>query len=270
MKQSLVQRTKQNVINLAKAKLKGRKIGKLKFKREINSIPLKQYGTTYRFSGNVVTIQKLGSFKVRGMSQIPKGEFANAVLVRTASGFFLNVTIFIEAEEIQREGVIGVDFGIKDSIILSDGRKFNWEFSDKNIKRKHRNLSRKKVGSHKHFKAKRKLKRSYEKYTNKKNDAANKFVAMLNRYEKVVIQNENLRGWQNGFFGKKIQSGILGRIKSRIENSTNSIVVDRYEPTTKICPSCLIKNDMPLSQRDYRCDCGFYHPSRDVKAASFS
>lgn len=269
IKQSLLQRTKQNIYNLAKARAKGLKIGALKFAKKVNSIPLKQYNRTYKIENNKIFIVNIGWMKVRGVNQIkPEYEKANAVFVKRASGYFLKVTCFVPRIELPKSGEIGLDFGIKDSITLSDGRKFNWDFKiPKTLKHRQRKASKKKKGSKNRIKANLKVKKLYEKWTNKKNDAANKFTHSLKGYKTVVIQDENLKGWQSGLFGLKIQNGILGRIKDRIKRLSTSKIVGRYEPTTILCPKCLVKNRISLSQRDYSCSCGFYHKDRDVKAA---
>jgi transposase len=269
IKQGILKRTKQNIYNLAKAKAKGLKIGGLKFVKKVNSIPLNQYGKTYKINKYEIYIVGVGWMKVRGSDQI-KSEYekANANLIKRASGYFLQVTCFTPQVELSKCGEIGLDFGIKDSITLSDGRKFNWDFKiPKTLKHRQRKASKKKKGSKNRIKANLKVKKLYEKWTNKKNDAANKFVHSLKRYKTVVIQDENLKGWQSGLFGLKIHNGILGRIKDRIKRLSTSKIVGRYEPTTILCPKCLVKNRISLSQRDYSCGCGFYHKDRDVKAA---
>lgn len=269
IKQGILKRTKQNIYNLAKAKTKGLKVGKLKFVKKVNSIPLSQYGKTYKINKNEIYIVGMGWMKVRGEKQIkPEYEKANANFIKRASGYFLKVTCFVPKIQISKYDEIGLDFGIKDSITLSDGRKFNWDFKiPKTLKHRQRKASKKKKGSKNKIKANLKVKKLYEKWTNRKNDAANKFVNLLKGYKTVVIQDENLKGWQSGLFGLKIYNGILGRIKDRIKHLSTSKIVGRYEPTTILCPKCLTKNRISLSQRDYSCGCGFYHEDRDVKAA---
>lgn len=268
IKQSLIQRIKQNIINLSKAKLKGVKVGSLKFKKEVNSIPLKQFGTTFKIGKNFVSVQNIGKLRVNGLHQIKSDyEIANATLVRKTSGYYILVTVFEKKATIEISGQIGLDFGIKDAIVDSNGEKFNWQFDTKKIKRDHRRLSKKKKGSKNKKKAQKRLGKSYEKVTRQKDDVANKFVSSLKKYEKIVIQDENLKGWQAGLFGKQVQESVLGRIKAKIKNLETSQVINRFLPTTQLCPKCEIKNKIPLSQRDYSCSCGFHHPDRDTKAA---
>ncbi len=89
IKQEIADRLKDNLRALKKLKENGHKVGTLKHKKFVNSIPLKQYNVTYRldFARNRVRIQKLGTFRVLGLRQIPaNAEIANAVLMRKPSG----------------------------------------------------------------------------------------------------------------------------------------------------------------------------------------
>jgi len=86
MRQGIVERIKRGLYSLKRAKEKGIKVGKLSFKSEIRSIPLKQYGITYKISGdkNRVKIQGIKKrFRILGLHQIPKNaELAEAQLVK--------------------------------------------------------------------------------------------------------------------------------------------------------------------------------------------
>lgn len=270
IKQSLYKQSQQNVINLAKAKAKGLKVGKLKFKKEVNRIHLKQFGTTYKIkNNNYISIQGLGKFKVLGLNQILTGDYeiSCADLIKKPSGYYFKIVTYSKKEYIQRDGEIGIDMGIKDTVILSSGEKYNYSFPiPEKLKSKQRRLSKMKKGSRNYVKQLNKIKKDYEKLSNKKNDAANKFVSDLKQYKKVVIQDENLSGWASGFFGKTVSTSILGRIKSRIRNLPTSVMIDRYLPTTKICPKCHARNKLSLSDREYSCSCGFSE-DRDIKSA---
>jgi putative transposase len=267
IKQSICERFVKNIISLSKLKGKGFKIGKLKFKKEVNSVPLKQFGCTYRIIDNkTIRIQSIGELKVNGLEQIVGLEKANAHLIKKTSGYYIKITCYKEKENLETFGNIGIDFGIKDSIVLSDGRKFSWNFEipDK-LKRKQKKLSKKKKGSRNYVKQCKKIEKNYEEYTRKKDDAANKFVSSLKEYSKVVIQDENIVGWHSNLFGKQVQQSILGRIKSRIKNLGTSIIIDRWLPTTKLSPVSGENVEIGLNDRIF-VDRGFSE-DRDIKSA---
>lgn len=86
---------RDNLRALVKLKENGHGVGRLRTKRFVNSIPLKQYGITYSldFARNRMRIHKLGSFRVLGLHQIPcDAEIASTLLIRKPSGCYLHVT----------------------------------------------------------------------------------------------------------------------------------------------------------------------------------
>jgi putative transposase len=220
-------------------------VGALKPKRFVNSIPLKQYGVTYSldFARNRVRIQKLGEFRVLGLRQIPPAaEIANAVLVRKPSGYYLHVTCYLPKEHFRREPVgevVGIDFGVGSKLTLSNGLKIDFEVHEtRRLKRLQRRLTRTKKGSRNRERIRFLLRREYEKLNNKRRDAQNKILAFLKLYKKVVFQDDCIKGWAS-LFGGQVHSSGIGGLKSRLRNSLEeSIVVERFEPTTRECFAC--------------------------------
>jgi transposase len=164
---------------------------------------------------------------------------------------------------------IGIDFGIKDDLVLSNGVKFKTKLEiSKRVKLDQRALSRKIKGSTNHFKQKNKLKKSYEKHNNKKKDAKNKIVNyLITNFGHIGIQDENIKGWHASLFGKQVQQSMMGGIISGLKKSPRTSVIDRYFPSTQLCPSCATLNKFSLSKRVYKCECG-YEKDRDTHAAS--
>jgi transposase len=273
IKQELIQRTWASIKSLSTKKKKGRKkeVGRLKFKSEINSIPLKQYGITYKFDDCKLKIQNCKkAFVIKGLNQIPQeAEFANANLIKKSSGYYLKVTCFLHKEDVIRSNeIIGIDFGIKDDLILNNGIKFKTKLEvSKEIKREQRKLSKKKKGSNNYWKQKQKLAKQWEKQNNKKKDAKNKIISYLkNNFSHIAIQNENIKGWHSGLFGKQVQQSILGGIISELKQLSHTTIIDRFFPSTKLCPECGTLNKLTLADREYICDCG-YSQDRDVHSA---
>lgn len=270
IKQAVFDSVKTNISNLSKAKKKGFKVGKLKFKKYINRIHLKQNGTTFRIKDSCVSVQNIGNLKVRGLHQIkslPQGyEIACADLIKKASGFYIHITCYVPKETVERSGSIGIDLGIKDTVILSDGRKTRVILDyPTDLQRKRRKLSKKTKASNNYIKQLHRVRKSEERFSNRKDDLANKFVASLKNYETVAFQDDNISSWANKF-GKTISCSILGRIKGRLKRLPTSVMIDRYFPSTQFCPDCGCKNKLSLNNRKYECSCG-YKGDRDVKAA---
>jgi len=276
MKQSLIEQTKQNILNLSKAKKKGCKIGRLKFKSQVGSIPLVQFGSTHKIvNGKYIRIQGFGRkrFRVSGLDQIPESvDIANAILISRNGDYYLKITCFVSKEKRIKTGKsIGLDFGIKDNIVDSAGNKYNFRFSEfKLLKKVSRRLNRKRKGSNNRFKQKLLLNKQYEKLTNKKKDAKNKFVSKLvKENDLVVIQDESIAEWKSSRmrgWGRRIQHSIMGGIISSLKDKPETLVIDRYFPSTQLCPNCGVLNKHFLDKRRYSCSCG-YSEDRDIHAA---
>ena len=204
MRQALAERVKQNIINLSKARKKGYKVGKLKFKSRVNSIPLVQFGITHRIENeDYVKIQGFGrkQFKVNGLDQISEdAEIANAVLISRNGDYYLKIICFLPKKEKAKTGKsIGLDFGIRDNVVDSDSNKYSFQFPEpKSLKKASKKLHRKKKGSNNRYKQKLLLGKQHEKLSNKKKDIKNKFVSKLvKENDLIVIQDESIAGWKN-------------------------------------------------------------------------
>ena len=246
------------------------KHGGLKFKSELSCIPLKGMDWKFKSARKVWIMGIKGQMLVRGVEQIPSNsEFANANLLKRADGYFLKITTYQKRKEKENNGKeIGLDLGIKTSIITSEGEKIDLhvEESDR-LKKLQRELSRRVKGSNNRWKTVKKLRKAYQKQTNKKQDKANKIVHRLKAYDRIYMQDENIAGWHRGIFGKQVQHSCLGTVKSKLMALPQTVVLDKFIPTTKLCPRChSVKNDMTLADRVYECSCG-YHEDRDVHAA---
>lgn len=179
---------------------------------------------------------------------------------------------------------LGLDFGIKDNIVTSDGEKFNCNAQEsEQLKFLQKQLHRKQKGSKRYYKLLKQIKCEYEHLSNKKADETNKLISyFLKNYDIIYFQDENLSEWKknkrnrktgkktNCFsFGKQIQSSYLGRVKAKLvslEKCGKSFKIGKWLPTTKFCPNCSCLNNIKLNERTYHCDCG-YSFDRDIHAA---
>jgi len=274
MKQSLRDRTKDNIISLARKKENGEKVGSLEFKSFINSIPLRQYGNTYKITGkNYIKIQGIEQkLKVKGLDQIPKGsDIANAILVHKNGDYYVKITTYQKKEEFKpKNKSIGIDFGIKNQSTLSNGIKINYSIplTDR-LRKLAQDVSRKKLHSNNWYQALTKLRKEYGKANNIKRDIKNKVVSHLKgRYRKVIFQDENIKAWQR-IYGKRIlYTSIGGIIRDLKTKSHTPIIVDKWYPSTKTCSCCgNIKKKNRLSMRIYKCRTCGYKINRDLNAS---
>ena len=281
IKQSIISEVKDSIRGLAVLKEKGHKVGALKFKSVCNCVNLIQFHITYDIDkdGSRIRVQGIHKpFKVCGLEQIPDdAEIANAKFIRKASGLYFHITCYVPKEEkhIPHRSV-GIDFGISDNLVFSDGREpVNIcvpESKGTKLASRRMNKALSHNGNQKsnnHYKRKNKVRKAYEKDKNRRKDLANKAVhEILNNYDFIAIQDEMIHNWHKGIFGKQVQHSAIGVIKEELKNSSGVYVVSRDFPSTQICPECGMLTKHPLKMRSYTCQyCGYHHPSRDEKAA---
>ena len=281
MKQSVVDSVKTNVRSLSNAKKKGLKVGRLQFKKECNEINLKQFGQTYAIKGkNKIRVQNIGILVVNGLEQIDLDavEFANAKLIQKPSGFYIHLTIYSkkQSEILTEKEILCLDMGIKDQLTFSNGVKVNFYVEEsEQLKGLTRKLNRQVKGSNQYKQTLARIKRIYEHYNNKKNDVANKLNSVLRQNYIICFQDELLNQWKRKkskrkfSFGRKIQHGILGRVKDKLKKNTSNHMLESSVPTTQTCPECGCLTKHGLDKREYHCNhCGFENADRDVHSAN--
>lgn len=280
MHRAIIKQKQQDVVNLSKAKKRGRKVGHLRFVSECNCIPiLTGPWLKIQKKGRRITIPGFPKITVYGLDQLktlPEFELADAKFIRKASGFFIHITVMVpkKNETVLKGKSIGLDFGIKDNITTSEGEKFSCIVREsEQLKLLQKQLHRKQKGSKRYWRLRNQIGREYEHLTNQKNDAANKLVhKLLKENDCVYFQDEQLAKWKsyNRGFARVIQHSYLGRVKMRLishQEDYESFMISRWAPTTKFCFNCESKYDISLSERSFTCpQCG-YIEDRDVHAA---
>ena len=275
MKQSVIQGIKHSIKGLAALKKHNHTVGSLRYKSDYVSIDLQQHRVTYRFYDmNHIWLQGFNErIRIKGANQfwnIPGIEFANAKLLNLPDGYYLAITTYKSkgGETRKYKTEIGIDMGIKTTITTSDGRKYKVLIEEsERIKKCQRLIARRKKGSSNRYKARKLLQRAYQKLTSRKEDTANKIVHELLEHERVYMQDENLKCWHKGLFGRTVQHSILGLVKAKLMKNERVIVLSSREPTTKYCPVCgNLNKNITLADRVYECECG-YHEDRDIHAA---
>lgn len=277
-RQDIHKSTLSNIRGLSASKKNGNKIGKLKFKSEYNSIDLSQYDQTHKLVDKHYI--KLNGFKkpirVNGLRQINKDyEIANAKLIKKASGYYVNLTCYLNIKSHnlghvkQMKPSIGIDMGIKTTVTTSDGDKYDISIREsEHLKRLQRKLSKQVKGSKNRWKTIIKIRREYEKLTNRRKDKVNKIVShLLSCHQIICMQDENIKGWHKGWFGKQVQNSALGSIKSKLLLSKQVIIVNRFFPSTKKCYNCGNILNIGLDERTYICPICKLTEDRDIKSA---
>ena len=281
--QAVINELRDNLKALAAAKENGRRVGRLRFTREVASINLVQFDRTYKIDPerNRVKVANItGWMSAKGLDQIADvDEIANAKIVQRPHGYYLLLTTYTHTrpnlgratQDFQPGTTVGIDMGVKTHVTLSDGRKFEVLFDETDrLKRLRRKLARQTKGSANYTKTKRLIRRESERITRRKNDCANKFVHELLRNEHVYFQDENITTWKTrtGYFrgGKRVQHSILGRVKAALTNHPRATMLPRSVATTATCICGTVTKHTP-DLRTYTCPTCGHTEDRDIHAA---
>ena len=184
---------------------------------------------------------------------------------------------------------IGIDLGLKDFAIVSNGRTYQNINKSAKLKRLKRQLIREqRCLSRKYEKLKKgeftqkniqkqklKVQKLYHRIDNIRTDYINKTIAEMVKTKPsyITIEDLNVKGMmKNRHLAKAVASQKFYEFRTKLkakcnENGIELRVVDRWYPSSKMCHCCgTIKKDLKLSDRIYRCDCG-YVEDRDFNAA---
>jgi putative transposase len=210
-----------------------------------------------------------------------QGNIRYATISKTKTEkYFVSITTDYEVKKKRTSNnSIGIDLGIKDFAVLSNGKKYNLELKKKEgkIKFLHRQLSKKKKGSNNRRKARLQLALQYEKAENRKQDFQHKLSDKLCKENKLIaIEDLNIKGMvKNHCLAKSIsnQSWYLFVTKLEYKSKRYSGKIEktnRFYPSSKTCsnPSCgYINQDLTLKDREWTCPkCKAKH-DRDICAS---
>ena len=206
--------------------------------------------------------------------------------------YYISVLVDIEKQgsDVNNDFGIGIDLGLKNLAICSDGstyqninKTFNVKKVEKSLKREQKKLSRKVISmkkgesTQKNFaKQKLKVQRLYQRLTNIRTDYLNKTIHSIVKTKPayIVIEDLNVSGMmKNRHLSKAIAQQKFFEFRSKLihkckEYNIELRVVDRFYPSSKTCHICgHIKKDLKLSDRTYKCsECG-YVEDRDINAS---
>ena len=174
---------------------------------------------------------------------------------------------------------VGVDLGIKDFAVTSDGEKIanprHLERKARNLARYQRRLSRKQKGTANRAKAKAKVARAHRKVRNTRSDFLHRASTRLVRSaDVIVIEDLLVRNMvRNRRLARAISDCGWGEFRRQLEYKCQRygrelVVIDRWHPSSKTCSACRhLLASLSLSTRHWTCpSCGTRH-DRDINAA---
>ena len=244
-----------------------------------------------------IKIPSLGWVRIKEKGYIPTTKDGYAItsgsVSMKADRFYVSVLVEIPesktANNSSNEG-IGIDLGLKDFAVVSNGKTYKninktarIKELEKQLIREQRSLSRKyenlkKGGTTQRAniqKQKLKVQKLHHKLDNIRTDYINKTIAEIVKTKPsyITMEDLNVRGMmKNRHLSKAVASQKFYEFKVKLqakcnENGIELRVADRWYPSSKLCHRCgSIKKDLKLSDRIYKCSCG-YIEDRDFNAA---
>lgn len=248
----------------------------------------KSYTTNFT-NGNITVDFDRGRIKLPKLKKIKAkihrnfaGQIKSATISQLPSGKYY-VAILVETENVKKQetrGKIGLDLGIKDLCITSDGRKYE---NPKTIKKYERNLTKfqrqlahKIKGSRNYQKKRKQIALCHERITNTRKDYLHKISSeIISENQVIVSENLQIKNMiKNHKLAKSISDVSWYELTRQLEykakwNNRIYIKVDSFYASSQLCSCCGFQNKeiKDLSVRQWKCpNCGEIH-DRDVNAA---
>ena len=269
---------------------------KKKGKSDVKMYFVKNNPKDCRCERHRMNIPSLGWVRIKEKGYIPTTKDGYVIKSGTVSikagRYYVSVLVEIPdmlIDSSNNDG-IGIDLGLKNFAIVSNGKTYKninksarLKKLEKQLRREQKCLSRKyeylKKGESTQRaniqKQKLKVQRLHHKIDNIRTDYINKSIAEIVKTKPsyITIEDLNVSGMmKNRHLSKAVASQKFYEFRTKLkakcdENGIELRVVDRWYPSSKICHCCgAIKKDLKLSDRIYRCDCG-YVEDRDFNAA---
>ena len=236
---------------------------------ELGAISKRNDYTTYHLSlANIRNIKFRCNEKYAQYLQKHHGNIRQATLTRLPCGeYYLSILVDGDLTHKVKEtkSAVGIDLGIKDFVITSDGEVFenlHFKKSENNkIKRLQRQISRKEKGSNNRNKARIKLAKEYKKINDRKQHYLHQVTnTLINENQVICMEDLNVKGMmRNHKLAESISEMNFGEFRRMLEYKTKwygrtVVYVDRFYPSSKTCNHCgYINKQLKLSDRQWVC-----------------
>ena len=234
------------------------------------------------FEGSKIKLPKIGKVRIRD-KQIPQGRILNATVSQTPSGkYFVSIccTDVEKPDFIRTDKCVGIDLGIKDFVITSDGDRYSnpkyLKQSLNKLAKLQRELSRKTRGGSNWDKARIKVARLYERITNQRKDMLNKLSSeLVRKYDVICIEDLQVSNMiKNHNLAQSISDASWSEFVRQLEYKSKwygkeLIKIDRFFPSSQTCNVCgyINKATKNLAVRAWICpNCNAKH-DRDINAS---
>ncbi len=241
-------------------------------------------GIKINWGNKRISIPKIKNLKFV-IDRAPKGTIKSATISKTPTGkYFISILVDTgikppEKHTIKEETSIGVDLGIKDFLITSNGEKAsNPKYLRKNLfrlKKLQCRASKKQKGSTHRKKANLRVAKLHERISNSRTDFLHKLSSkLISENQTICLEDLHVKGMlKNHCLAQSISDCSWSKFNEFLEykaewNGVNIVRIGRFKPSSKMCSKCgWIKRDLTLKDRKWQCsECHAIH-DRDINAA---
>jgi putative transposase len=250
---------------------------RFKGKHRFKSFGFKEYGNGFKVDGRRLKVSGIGRLAVRWHRPVP-GTIKTLRLTRKAGKWYAVLSCEVASETWPATGVdVGIDVGLTSLITTSDGEHVAhpawYRRAQKRLRVAQRRVARRKKGGANRRKAVAVLQREHARIANQRRDFLYKLShRLLTTYDHVAVEDLRIRNMvQNHHLSKSILDAGWGlfaaHLTRKAANAGREVVFVNAAYTSRTCAACRqIVLHLPLSQRVFRCACGFV-ADRDENAA---
>ena len=234
------------------------------------------------FNKRIITLPKLKEVKFRGYRTTKEivGKIKSATISKDGNKYFVSILVEVPFTKysINPTSIVGLDLGIKDFIVTSNGEKLKNEvkINEKRLKGLQKWLSRCKPGSKNRYKVKLKIQRLYLKIRNARKHMIYKLANnILKENDIVAVETLDIKSmYQVHKIAKHLKNLPISEFIRVLKYKSNwlgkkIIEINKYYPSSQCCNRCDYKNEevKDLSVRKWTCpECGLIH-DRDINAS---
>lgn len=243
---------------------------------------IKYYSVRLNLKDRIVILPRLKSVTIRGYKKLSSinGKIKSATVSKVANKFYVSllVEMSIEVPENKCEKILGIDLGIKNYIVTSDGKKYKNEINinEQRLKGLHRALSRSTKGSRNREKVIIKIQKFYQSLKNKRKTQICEIVKrILQENDVVVTEDLDVKEmYQTKSIAVKLRdvpfTNFIETMSYKAKWQGKKVIkIDRYFPSSQVCSDCGYQNKTlkDLSVREWICPKCNAHHDRDINAS---